>query len=221
MSDFTIYSDDVGKVRRLMVAYQASVKAEYIVLCHRDGSIIAEVGSLGIDPTPLAVLSTASFDSARQVGNMLGGENFQSVSYSGENRSIYISPVDQALLLVQVFPGSRLPNRIDDFNRLLVEKLVDAVPSRCCLRSWCTARWPTFQQTIPSRMRGTRNFPWPRVQCAGISSRRRLSVRILFSRKVPGFTFTPPFLRPSRTGKTPSGMCGITVWIRCRCCPAI
>ena len=45
MSDFTIYSDDVGKVRRLMVAYQASVKAEYIVLCHRDGSIIAEVGS--------------------------------------------------------------------------------------------------------------------------------------------------------------------------------
>ena len=62
MSDFTIYSDDVGKVRRLMLAYQASVKAEYIVLCHRDGSIIAEVGSLGIDATPLAVLSTASLN---------------------------------------------------------------------------------------------------------------------------------------------------------------
>lgn len=130
MSDFTIYSDDVGKVRRLMLAYQASVKASYIVLCHRDGSIIAEVGSLGIDDaTPLAVLSTASFDSAKQVGNMLGGETFNSVSYSGENQSIYISPVDESLLLVQVFPGSRLPNRIDDFNRLLVEKLVDAVPA--------------------------------------------------------------------------------------------
>ena len=129
MSDFTIYSDDVGKVRRLMLAYQANVKADYVVLCHRDGSIIAEVGSLGIDATPLAVLSTASFDSARQVGLMLGGETFQSVSYSGEKRSIYIAPVDEALLLVQVFPGSRLPNRIDDFNRLLVEKLVDAVPA--------------------------------------------------------------------------------------------
>ncbi|MCR5377484.1 MAG: roadblock/LC7 domain-containing protein [Fibrobacter sp.] len=129
MSDFTIYSDDVGKVRRLMQAYQASVKAEYIVLCHRDGSIIAEVGSLGLDATPLAVLSTASFDSAKQVGLMLGGENFLSVSYAGENRSVYIAPVDEALLLVQIFPGSRLPNRIDDFNRLLVEKLVDAVPA--------------------------------------------------------------------------------------------
>lgn len=129
MSDFTIYSEDVSKVRRLMLAYQASVKASYIVLCHRDGSIIAEVGTLGIDATPLAVLSTASFDSARQVGLMMGGENFQSVSYAGENRSIYIAPVDEALLLVQVFPGSRLPNRIDDFNRLLVEKLVDAVPA--------------------------------------------------------------------------------------------
>ncbi|MCQ2054521.1 MAG: roadblock/LC7 domain-containing protein [Fibrobacter sp.] len=129
MSDFTIYSDDVGKVRRLMLAYQASVKAEYVVLCHRDGSIIAEVGSLGLDATPLAVLSTASFDSAKQVGLMLGGENFQSVSYAGENRSVYIAPVDEALLLVQIFSGSRLPNRIDDFNRLLVEKLVDAVPA--------------------------------------------------------------------------------------------
>ena len=112
-----------------MQAYQASVKAEYIVLCHRDGSIIAEVGSLGLDATPLAVLSTASFDSAKQVGLMLGGENFLSVSYAGENRSVYIAPVDEALLLVQIFPGSRLPNRIDDFNRLLVEKLVDAVPA--------------------------------------------------------------------------------------------
>ncbi|MCQ2063200.1 MAG: roadblock/LC7 domain-containing protein [Fibrobacter sp.] len=129
MSDFTIYSEDVGKVRRLMLAYQASVKADYIVLCHRDGSIIAEVGSLGIDATPLAVLSTASFDSARQVGMMLGGVNFQAVSYTGEERSIYIAPVDESLLLVQVFTGSRLPNRIDDFNRLLVEKLVDAVPA--------------------------------------------------------------------------------------------
>lgn len=129
MSDFTIYSDDAEKVQRLMTAYQASVKADYVMLCHRDGSIIAEVGSLGVDATPLAVLSTASFDSARQVGMMLGGENFNSVSYAGDNRSIYIAPVDDALLLVQIFPASKLPNRIEDFNRLLVEKLVDAVPA--------------------------------------------------------------------------------------------
>lgn len=129
MSDFAIYYEDASKVRRLMLAYQASVKADYIVLCHRDGSIIAEVGSIGTDATPLAVLSTASFDSARQIGMMLGGENFQSVSYGGENRSIYISPVDESLLLVQIFPGARLPNRIADFNRMLVEKLVDAVPA--------------------------------------------------------------------------------------------
>ena len=119
MSDYTIYSDDANKVRRLMTAYQASVKCEYVVLCHRDGNIIAEVGSLGsdLDATPLAV------------GVMLGGEKFQSVSFTGENRSVYISPVAQSLLLVQVFNGGRLPNRIDDFNRLLVEKLEDAVPA--------------------------------------------------------------------------------------------
>ena len=129
MSDFTVYAEDAEKVRRLMVAYQSSVKADYIVLCHRDGSIIAEVGAIGFDATPLAVLSIASFDSAKQIGMMLGGENFQSVSYGGENRSIYISPVSDCLLLGQIFPGTKLPNRIEDFNRLLVEKLVDAVPA--------------------------------------------------------------------------------------------
>ena len=94
-------------------------------------SLEASVYPFGIlvSVTVYAASGGTAVDSARQVGMMLGGENFQSVSYSGENRSIYISPVDESLLLVQVFPGSRLPNRIDDFNRLLVEKLVDAVPA--------------------------------------------------------------------------------------------
>ncbi|MFA6343079.1 MAG: roadblock/LC7 domain-containing protein [Fibrobacteraceae bacterium] len=129
MSDFAVYTEDADKVRRLMLAYQASVKADYVVLSHRDGSIVAEVGSIGMDATPLAVLSSASFDSAKQIGMMLGECSFQSVSYTGEQRSIYIAPVEDSLLLVQIFPGSKLPNRIEDYNKLLVEKLVDAVPA--------------------------------------------------------------------------------------------
>ena len=129
MSDFSVYAEDAEKVKRLMLAYQASVKADYVVLCHRDGSIIAEVGSIGIDATPLAVLSSASFDSAKQFGLLLGGEDIQSVSYGGESRSVYISPVSDSLLLIQIFSGTKLPKRIEDFNRLLVEKLVEAVPA--------------------------------------------------------------------------------------------
>lgn len=129
MSNFAVFSEESDKVRRLMQAYQASVKATYIVLCHRDGSIIAEVGTLGMDVTPLAVLSTASFDSAKQIGIMLGEGEFQSVSYTGEERSIFIAPVENTLLLVQIFPGSKLPSRIEDYNRLLVEKLIEAVPA--------------------------------------------------------------------------------------------
>lgn len=131
MSDFAIYTEVVEKVRRLMLAYQASVKAEYIALCHRDGSLIAEVGNLPSCPEPslLAVLGNGAYDSAKQMGGMLGGENFQSVSFSGEHRSVYISSADNALLLLQVFPGSKLPNRVEDFNRLLVEKLLEAVPT--------------------------------------------------------------------------------------------
>ena len=99
------------------------------MLVHRDGSVISEVGSIGMDTTPLAVLSTASFGSARQIGAMLGEGEFKSVSYTGEKRSIYIAPVEDTLLLVQIFSGNKLPNRIEDYNKLLVEKLVEAVPA--------------------------------------------------------------------------------------------
>ena len=128
MSDFTVFTDDAAKVGRLMQAYLSSVKAEYIVLCHRDGSIIAEAGTFEGDQTPLAVLSAASFDSATQIGKMLGGETFQAVSYTGENRSVYITSITNALILIQIFTG-KLPNRIEDFNKLLVSKLIDAVPA--------------------------------------------------------------------------------------------
>ncbi|MCK9182515.1 MAG: roadblock/LC7 domain-containing protein [Fibrobacteraceae bacterium] len=129
MSDFAVYTEDADRVRRLMQAYLASVKADYVMLVHRDGSIIAEVGSIGMDATPLAVLSTASFGSAKQIGVMLGEGEFRSVSYTGEKRSIYIAPVEDSLLLVQIFSGNKLPNRIEDYNKLLVEKLVEAVPA--------------------------------------------------------------------------------------------
>ena len=84
MSDFAVYTDDADRLRRLMQAYLTNVKADYIMLVHRDGSVISEVGTIGMDTVPLAVLSTASFGSAKQIGTMLGEGEFKSVSYTGE-----------------------------------------------------------------------------------------------------------------------------------------
>ena len=129
MSDFAIYTEDAAKVQRLLLAYQCNVKADYVLLGHRDGSVIAEVGNLGMDATPLAVLGGASFDSAKQIGLMLGEGAVPAISYSGDDRSIYIAPVDETLLLIQIFSGSRLPPRIEEYNKLLVEELIEAVPA--------------------------------------------------------------------------------------------
>jgi len=129
MSDFAIYTADAAKIQSLLEAYRQGTKAEYLLLCHRDGSVIAEVGAASRDSSTLAVLGTASFDSARQIGLMIGEPGFQSVSYSGVNHSVYISSVGDSLLMVQVFPGGRLPKNIEDYNFLLVQKLLDAVPA--------------------------------------------------------------------------------------------
>jgi len=129
MSDFAIYTADAAKIQTLLEAYRQGTKAEYLLLCHRDGSVISEIGDAARDSSTLAVLGTASFDSARQIGLMIGEPGFQSVSYAGVNRSVYISAVGEALLMVQVYPGGRLPKNIEDYSFLLVQKLLDAVPA--------------------------------------------------------------------------------------------
>jgi len=129
MSDFAIYTADAVKIQALLEAYKQGAKAEYLLLCHRDGSVVSEVGTSSRDSSTLAVLGTASFDSAHQIGLMIGEPGFQSVSYTGVNRSVYISAVGDSLLMVQVFPGSRLPKSIEDYSFMLVQKLLDAVPA--------------------------------------------------------------------------------------------
>ena len=129
MSDFAIYTADAAKIQALLDAYKQGTKAEYLLLCHRDGSVIAEVGSSNRDSSTLAVLGTASFDSARQIGLMIGEPGFQAVSYAGVNRSVYISAVGDSLLMIQVFSGTKLPKSIEDYSFLLVQKLLDAVPA--------------------------------------------------------------------------------------------
>lgn len=129
MSDFAIYTADAAKIQALLDAYRNGTKAEYLLLCHRDGSVISEVGDSPRDSSTLAVLGTASFDSARQIGVMIGETGFQSISYTGVNHSVYIMAVGESLLMVQVFPGGKLPRSIDDYSFLLVQKLLDAVPA--------------------------------------------------------------------------------------------
>jgi len=129
MSDFAIYTADATKIQALLNTYRQGTKSEYLLLCHRDGSVIAEIGDLARDASTLAVLGSASFDSARQIGLMIGEPGFQAVSYSGANHAVYISAVGDSLLMVQVYPGSRLPKSIEDYSFLLVQKLLDAVPA--------------------------------------------------------------------------------------------
>jgi len=129
MSDFAIYSSDAAKIQALLEAYRAGTKAHYLLLCHRDGSAVAEIGQVSGDSSTLAVLGTASFDSAHQIGRMIGETGFQAVSYTGVNRSIYISAVGNSLLMLQVFPGGRIPKNIEDYSALLVQKLLSAVPA--------------------------------------------------------------------------------------------
>ena len=129
MNDFAIYTADAVKIQALLEAYKQGAKAEYLLLCHRDGSVVAEVGVTPQDSSTLAALGTASFHSAHQIGIIIGEPGFQSVSYTGVNRSVYISSVGDSLLMLQVYPSNRLPKSIEEYSFMLVQRLLDAVPA--------------------------------------------------------------------------------------------
>lgn len=126
--DFSVNSEDALKATRLLQAYCASIKAGYAVICHRSGSVLAEAGSLAGDASPLALLSTSSFDSANQFAAMMGSGHFKSISFLSDSNSVYITAIEPSLLVIQIFPG-HLPAKIDDFTKLLIEKLNGAVPA--------------------------------------------------------------------------------------------
>ena len=90
-------------------------------------SIIAEVGSIGMDATPLAVLSSASFDSAKQIGMMLGEGTFQSVSAYGRTPFHDIAPAeDSPASRVILFRFQTSETALKITTNYWVVKLVDA-----------------------------------------------------------------------------------------------
>lgn len=126
--DFTVYSEEANKAVRLLQAYCVSAKAEYVVLCHRSGSVLADAGSLAGDASPLALLSTSALDSANQFGAMMGNGKFSAISFVSNSKSVYVTPIDPALIVIQIFAG-HLPPRVEDFTRVLVDKLNTATPA--------------------------------------------------------------------------------------------
>ncbi len=126
--DFTVYSEEAAKVARLLQAYRVSAKADYVVLCHRSGAVLAEAGTLAGDASPLALLSSSAFDSANQFGTMMGDGKFKAISFMGDLRSVYISPIEPSLLVIQIF-STAMPSRIAEFTRVLIDKLNDATPA--------------------------------------------------------------------------------------------
>lgn len=130
MSDFALHVADATKIQKLLGAFQTTLKAEYLLLCHRDGTIIAQSGILEetIDSSTLAVLVVASHSSAMQIGNLLGGSTFRTISYLGTQKSIGISAVGNSLLLVQIFPGVAIPVKLEEFAGVLESRLMSVVP---------------------------------------------------------------------------------------------
>ncbi len=96
-----------------MNEYRLLSDAEYIMVSHTSGAVIAEAGSLNFsDSTMFAALTAASYSSTTQIAQLLQEEGgFTHVIQMGKNRSLFMGALSDSCVAIFVVPGATI-NRV-------------------------------------------------------------------------------------------------------------
>lgn len=100
MSDVILRQGDIDRFTEILNRLIGKTKAALCVLIHKDGHLLASVGTTSLlDSTALAALISANFSSTVAIAHMLGEREFNAQIHKGKSKSIYISLVDDDTFL--------------------------------------------------------------------------------------------------------------------------
>ena len=124
MSGLYVMPSNSNELIDRMNEYRLLSEAEYIMIAHNGGSVIAESGQLEFsDNQMFAALIAASFSSTTQIAQIIGeGQGFSHVIQMGKKRSIFMGAVNENSVAVFVVPGDKInPVLYDNMGRWLAE----------------------------------------------------------------------------------------------------
>lgn len=102
---FTLSIDQAEAIDACLERMAYESEASCIILADVTGQLISERGkTLGVNTQVLSALAAGELSATQEMARMVGEEaRFNLLLHEGENRSVYLSPVGQKMLLIVVF----------------------------------------------------------------------------------------------------------------------
>ena len=103
MSDVILRQEDIDRFSAILSKLAQKARLTLSILVHRDGHLLASVGSQAADTTSLAALVSANFASTIAIANIIGEKEFRTQFHRGKNKNVFVSLVDESTYMVSVF----------------------------------------------------------------------------------------------------------------------
>lgn len=103
MSNVILRQEDIDRFSAILSRLTLKARLMLAVLVHKDGHLLASVGTHSADTTALAALVSANFSSTIAIANIIGEKEFRTQFHRGKNKNIFISLVDDDTFVVSVF----------------------------------------------------------------------------------------------------------------------
>ena len=100
---YALRKNDVSKLNRVLQDLVVRSESSACLICDNSGYVLAQEGVKPQDSMLLSALGAGVFAASRELAALLGESQFSSVFHQGDKKSIFISAVNEEVLLVTIF----------------------------------------------------------------------------------------------------------------------
>ena len=100
---YALRGGDVRKLNRILRELVVRSESEACLICDNSGYVLAQDGAGQENSMIISALGAGVFTASRELAGILGEDQFSSVFHQGEEKSIFISSVNEKVLLVTIF----------------------------------------------------------------------------------------------------------------------
>ncbi len=102
--DMVIHEEDAARINDILSRFLTESAAAEVLLIDRSGQLLAMDGvARALDTVSISALAAAAFSSTCAMAQLLGETEFTVLFHEGAKRSIHVSTVDEAAILLAIF----------------------------------------------------------------------------------------------------------------------
>ncbi|MEN8241486.1 MAG: roadblock/LC7 domain-containing protein [Chloroflexota bacterium] len=125
---FDFSNKQLGQVEEVLQQLSWDTEAESILLADISGHLISVQGESDINTAVISALAAGNLAATKELARLVGEPaRFKLLLHEGEQRSVYLSDVDEELLLIILFGKETPIGLVRLSTRLAIEKLLEVV----------------------------------------------------------------------------------------------